>query len=335
MGVIVMGLNGQWIEIFRGGSQADSLGRRHNGDQLITEAVKTFNSSQHEPPLVVGHPADNAPAFGWVKGLREKVTDGVRILEAQLDQVIPEFEDAVKTGLFKKRSAAFYPDGRLRHVGFLGAVPPAVKGLVDIGFDDQGAEVFEFANVLSGDDNVSGQDIGFQNKTGGFLMEFKEFLEGFKEMIGLVGKPAEKVQDKIEGGEKDPVKTFTEADIEKAKQEAVADAEAQFAEKAKKETRMDELKARVDKLVKEGKVAPAFAEPFKSVILAADQVSEIEFGEGKKKNGADWMLEQIESRGASALFSELVRRDDAAFAEVTEDHKLGDMIASHVMPAKE
>ena len=34
----------------------------------------------------------------------------------------------------KKRSASFYPDGRLRHVGFLGAAPPAVKGLADIGF---------------------------------------------------------------------------------------------------------------------------------------------------------------------------------------------------------
>ena len=38
---------------------------------------------------------------------------------------------------YEKRSASFYPDGRLRHVGFLGAAPPAVKGLAGIAFGQE------------------------------------------------------------------------------------------------------------------------------------------------------------------------------------------------------
>jgi len=134
-----------WIEIFRGGRQMDSQGREHDGDELIEKAVATFDASKHEPPVVIGHPADNAPAFGWVEGLKKEVKDGVQVLLAKLRQVQPEFEDMVRRGLFKKRSAAFYPDGTLRHVGFLGAAPPAVKGLADVSFAATESVTFEFS----------------------------------------------------------------------------------------------------------------------------------------------------------------------------------------------
>ena len=129
-----------WIAIFKGGKQTDSGGNEHDGDSLITKAVETFNLQEHEPPICVGHPNDNAPAFGWVRDLKQKEN----ILYAKMMAVVPEFEEAVKQGLYKKRSASFYPDGRLRHVGFLGAVPPAVKGLAGIKFEDQDAISFDF-----------------------------------------------------------------------------------------------------------------------------------------------------------------------------------------------
>ena len=133
-----------WIPIFKGGRQKDSRGREHDGDALIEKAVKTFNVKEHEPPLVLGHPETNAPAYGWVRGLRRKVRDGVAILEAKVKQVAPEFKAWVNSGAFKKRSASFYQDGRLRHVGFLGAAPPAVKGLPDVSFSGSGEEVINF-----------------------------------------------------------------------------------------------------------------------------------------------------------------------------------------------
>jgi len=131
-----------WIEVFRGGKQIDSHGKEHDGDTLIDRAIETFDPAYHEPPIVVGHPKDNAPAFGWVRGLKR----AGNILLAKAKDVVPEFEAIAKQGLFKKRSASFYPDGRLRHVGFLGAAPPAVKGLADLKFDDgEAMATFEFS----------------------------------------------------------------------------------------------------------------------------------------------------------------------------------------------
>lgn len=123
-----------WIPIFEGGKQTDSQGREHDGDALIDKALAKFDPSSHEPPIVIGHPVHNLPAFGWVKGLKKSGN----FLYAKFKDVVPEFEDLVKRGLFKKRSASFYPDGGLRHVGFLGAVAPAVKGLTDLQFNEGG-----------------------------------------------------------------------------------------------------------------------------------------------------------------------------------------------------
>jgi hypothetical protein len=141
-----------WIEIFRGGKQIDSIGVTHDGDALIDAAIAGFDPKTHEPPLTVGHPADNAPAFGWVEGLKKSVKDGATILLAKFRQVVPEFASAVKEGLYKKRSASFYPDGRLRHVGFLGAAPPAVKALADLAFkDSKGCSTFDFTDPWTWD----------------------------------------------------------------------------------------------------------------------------------------------------------------------------------------
>jgi hypothetical protein len=131
-----------WIPVFQGGSQTDSAGRVHDGTALIDKAVSTFNAARHEPPVVIGHPKENGPAFGWVEGLKKQGD----LLLAKFKQVEPSFADMVKRGLFKKRSAAFYPDGSLRHIGFLGAMPPAIKGLPDVAFAEADALTFDFSD---------------------------------------------------------------------------------------------------------------------------------------------------------------------------------------------
>lgn len=130
-----------WIEIFKGGKQIDSKGIEYDGDKIIDRAIETFNPVEHEPPVVIGHPKDNAPAFGWIESLKAQFKGGKKVLLAKLKQVVPELEKMVKQGLFKKRSASFYKDGRLRHVGLLGAAPPAVRGLIDIKFNKGGNDM--------------------------------------------------------------------------------------------------------------------------------------------------------------------------------------------------
>ncbi|MGS5089063.1 peptidase [Hydrogenophaga sp. A37] len=109
--------------------------------QLLASA-EAYDPALSEAALVVGHPKTDAPAYGWVKSLAAVGTD----MFAEPHQVNPEFADLVKSGAFKKISSSFYtPDHPnnpvpgvyyLRHIGFLGAQPPAVKGLKPIEFSD-------------------------------------------------------------------------------------------------------------------------------------------------------------------------------------------------------
>ncbi len=133
-----------WFEIFKAGKHTSSNGlTREYTVEDCQKIVDNYNSNvtSHEAPIVIGHPKDNDPAFGWIEKLK---LVGDTIL-AKPKQVVKEFADAVQKGLYKKRSISLYPDLTLRHVGFLGAIPPAVKGLADLKFnDDTEPELFEF-----------------------------------------------------------------------------------------------------------------------------------------------------------------------------------------------
>jgi hypothetical protein len=129
------------IDIFRAGRHVAMSGEAIEfADKDLDGIVSSYDPKVHEAPVVIGHPTDNAPAYGWIKSLgREGNT-----LRASADQIDPAFREAVKAGRYKKVSASFYkPDSAtnpkpgtyyLRHVGFLGAQPPAVKGLREASF---------------------------------------------------------------------------------------------------------------------------------------------------------------------------------------------------------
>lgn len=133
----------KWFEIFKAGQHTDSLGvERTYTENDLDGIVSKYNPVNHEAPLVIGHPKSNLPAYGWVDKIKRV---GDRIL-ALPKQVVPEFEEMVEKGLFKKRSVSFYPDGSLRHIGFLGAMPPAIKGLKDVEFNaDENEIIIEFS----------------------------------------------------------------------------------------------------------------------------------------------------------------------------------------------
>lgn len=129
---------GRLIEIFRAGRHVDMHGREIEFTAADVEAIASgYSADLSEAPLVVGHPKTNGPAYGWVSQLVAK--DGVLLAEPH--QVDADFADLYSAGRFKKRSASFFlPDDKsnptpgkfyLRHVGFLGAAAPAVKGLKD------------------------------------------------------------------------------------------------------------------------------------------------------------------------------------------------------------
>ena len=141
------------VSIFRPGTHTSAAGATLSfSDSDLEATIRAYDPAKHEAPLVVGHPKDNGPAYGWVKGLA--FSDGE--LVAEVHQVEPQFAELVASGRFKKRSASFYsPDSPsnpvpgvyyLRHVGFLGAQPPAVKGLKEVAFADAEEGVVEFSD---------------------------------------------------------------------------------------------------------------------------------------------------------------------------------------------
>lgn len=131
------------IPFFRTGTHTDSAGLTHviTMDDLDARASAYNEQQAHEAPVVVGHPKTDAPAYGWVRRL---VRSGDTLV-AEVESVADEFADWLERGFYKKVSAAFYPDGLLRHIGFLGAQPPAVKGLPAFSFAAAGVEI-EFAS---------------------------------------------------------------------------------------------------------------------------------------------------------------------------------------------
>ena len=147
----------QGIEIFRAGTHRDDAGNNHTFTRAqLEEMVGTYNATLREAPLTVGHPKDNLPAYGWVKRVFINESGNLAVDPHQVD---PAFADMVKAGRFKKRSASFYPPNAphnptpgkwyLRHVAFLGAQPPAVAGLKEIGFAADQDEVLSFAETFS------------------------------------------------------------------------------------------------------------------------------------------------------------------------------------------
>lgn len=142
------------FEIFKPGKHTSAGGSTLDfSEDTLRQAVSAYDPALHEAPIVVGHPKDNHPAFGWIKSL--EFSDGK--LLANPGEVNPDFAEIVASGAYKKRSASWYlPDSPsnpkpgslyLRHVGFLGAQPPAIKGLRDVSFSEAEEGVVEFADT--------------------------------------------------------------------------------------------------------------------------------------------------------------------------------------------
>ena len=116
----------------------------------LAASARAYNPKLHKAPIVVGHPKSDDPAVGWAKSL----TANERGLYITPEKVNPAFAESVQAGSYGTISAKFYrPTDAgnpvpgvwyLRHVGFLGAQPPSVKGLEAPEFaEDDGGVCFQ------------------------------------------------------------------------------------------------------------------------------------------------------------------------------------------------
>lgn len=120
-----------FVEIFRTGTHTDSSGITgeysvENLDKIVHNYKKRLQENPNsEAPVVIGHPETNDDAKGWVKQIFRRGNS----LVAQIKINDETFREDVAKEKFKNVSIAL--DGNLNfiHLGFLGAVPPALEGL--------------------------------------------------------------------------------------------------------------------------------------------------------------------------------------------------------------
>lgn len=257
------------IAIFKTGRHVATNGQPFDFTEAdINASVQAYNPALHEAPLVIGHPAMDDPAYGWAASLA--IADGV--LQATARDVEPSFAELVNSRRYGKVSSAFYAPAHpanpvpgvfyLRHIGFLGAQPPAVKGLPNPSFADAGSD--------------------------GLVIEFSEnnfvvfeFAEG-----GSVSTAAEEdkaVLDKQKADQGKQAVEFAEAqsklDAEKAE---LAKREAKIAadEKAAKKRELVEF---AETQIKAGKLLPKDKSGCVELLMQLNDDAKLEFAEGDEQ----------------------------------------------------
>ncbi|MFP4181831.1 MAG: peptidase [Thiohalospira sp.] len=339
------------ISIFRAGRHKDSQGRAWDfGADDLRAAAAAYDPNKHEAPLVIGHPGDDAPAYGWVKDLR--VTDDGHV-EADFSQVEPAAEQAVRDGRYKKVSASWYnPDhprnpapGRwyLRHVGLLGAQPPAVQGLPEVRFaSDDDAVTLEFA-----ESEYLGAAAALIPS---FLRRFRDWLlanhgqEAADQVlpsaeVEILGEEARREPPAPEPAEDDP--EFSETPNQPHQEDAVNNgtkpaqqgqnatrpsgqqegAPADFAERERqiderekriaeqqRQIRRQQLAQKVDGLVDKGQVLPRDRDGLVAFMEAIEEGSDqVAFSEGDEEREvapSEWLMEFLGRQPAHVDFNE-------------------------------
>lgn len=283
-----------WIPILATGTWTDSEGVTRNWtEEILNEIVQSYDPKFHEAPAVIGHPKLNAPAYGWVEALKREG----KIVFAKLKDVVPEFVEMVNKGLFKKRSASLRKDIKegvwyLNHIGFLGAVPPAVKGLPDISLS-QGGEV---------EIEILEEDMAKEKDPKELEAEFTAKLKD--------------EEDKRKKAEEERKRAFEEK----------AQIERKLA-KAEIEKRIDELGTK-----EKGKVTPAMKDAgIVEFCMRLDQATEVEFSSEKKKSPREWFFEFLELLPNLVEYAEFAKKTEAVEKKVEEEQiKEGKDIADRV-----
>lgn len=261
------------IEVFRPGTFTPMGRDPISYTAADLRAIADAYDPQTAPaPVVVGHPSVDAPAYGWIDRFDyDAATDR---LFATVTDIDPGFADLVKAGRFRKVSMAYFSPDQAhnpvpgvwypKHLGFLGAAPPAVPGLRNAAFAGDAGAIF---TATFGDPAAE--------ETAGILRALREFfidrfgledadraLPGWRiEWLGEMGKApaapafsADPAPAQSQPASKETI--VSEPDPAFAAREAeLAARERQLAERAAEIAHADHV-AFAERLVEEGRLLP-------------------------------------------------------------------------------
>lgn len=299
------------INILRPGSFTSVEGKTvsFSRDDLAQIAA-SYDPAKDAAPIVIGHPKMADPAYGWV-GKLELQGD---VLVARPSEISPSFAEAVKAGHYRKISAQLYQPGDpnspapegwyLRHVGFLGAAAPAIKGLGQVSLSEGGETVtISFAetrlasalnaaidkrdgaraDTIKAMADAAGIDPGTVNQilNGDIAAPPDQRLRGFARVLGLSFDTLKSLLPKTEISMSENSISLSEHESALAKKDA--ELEAARAEAAK--VRADAVHAGhvsfVEAASKAGKVATAAKPALIGLLDALAPMEPVSFAEGE------------------------------------------------------
>lgn len=296
------------IAIFKVGTHTDMKGvKRDYTREMLQQTVAKYSPATSEAPFVIGHPEHNSPAHGWVEFMK---LDDAGMLWAYPKQVNTDFAESVNAGEYKHVSASFYlPDAPgnpvpgtlyLRHVGFLGAMKPAIQGLGAVSFAADDKDVVCFGNFgyeLTADlfrnwrdylIDSQGQEVADKILPNWMIESLREYANAKPQELQAAF--AEFVPP-VPAAPQEPAKTTREIELEQqlANLQAANAATARAAQEA----------AAVDfaeNLVTAGQLPPvAKDKAIKLLTAAGDGAQVVSFAEGDEKPFADGLKDLLSS----------------------------------------
>lgn len=327
------------IEVFRPGTFTPMQGDALTYSAADLKAVAdSYDPDTAPAPIVVGHPATDAPAFGWVRAFEYDATEGRLFAEA--DEIDPAFSEAVKAGRYKKVSLSFFkPDHPAnpvpgtwypKHVGFLGGAAPAVPGLRNVQFSIPSEEALTF----TGDFACRAGD-----ETAGLLRGLRDFLI---EKFGLEDADKALPTYRIEWlenisadpGERpvfaapetpatptDPPAPKEEPAVTKQPDPAFAEREATLTDREKKLAARERELAHADHvafaegLVEEGRLLPASKDKVVALLDALPAEGAVSFAEGEELTPAAAIRQVLSEQPKAVSFGAMELGDGDAGAE--------------------
>lgn len=265
-------------QIFKTGKHKDSKGRIKEWtvedlDKIVYQAKNVHKDS----PICVGHPESNSPAYGWLTNV-QRIGNG---LYCGFKDVQKEFVEAVKKGLFKNRSLSLDGDLNIRHLAFLGAQAPAIKGLEPFCFADdddktQTIEITDFSDIEDEDKSKNTEN----------EREKMEKLEDLQKQLDARNEQIEKLQKQIAQGEA-----------------------------AKKRQEFEDF---CDKAIEKGNILPKHKECIVNILAACDDMKTFNFADCGEKSAVDTVKEFVGSLKIMD-FEEIANKQDAPDSQNFED----------------
>jgi hypothetical protein len=331
-------------QILSTGTFTDANGRKCVfNEKRLDDIIKNFNESDglnsggNPVPLCIAHPKSDTPAFGWVAKIFRKGQE----LWAEFKDVNEKMEKWLADKAFRNVSVALVGNV-LRHVGVLGAWPPAVAAMKD--FELQGYAVQGSIEFGDGDDfneiELSEDDDDLQQKIFELLKDIKTNLQkgdnNMKTVEELTVELAE-INVKVTGLETKVTDLTSERDTEKeradkaeeelaSEKEKVTNLEKENKEHKKATEKIETEKAdlqdseAIDKLISQKKIMPGEKDALLMTMkgLRGQEEKEFELAEGKKEKMTprDYFLKKQEERPELDL-------DDEVFNKAKKTDKPG------------